>query len=73
MAVAEPHEGRTLIVGAIRGDADDVLPLRAGLLLPYGCAGDRMHATALPQLPEPRPVLPRLPASSTHTTSPHVP
>ncbi|SFI65543.1 IclR family transcriptional regulator [Amycolatopsis regifaucium] len=53
VAVAEPHAGRTLIVGAIRGDADDVLPLRAGTLLPYGCAGDRMHATALPHLPEP--------------------
>ncbi|MFC0842319.1 IclR family transcriptional regulator [Streptomyces noboritoensis] len=51
--IAVPDAGRTLIVGGIRGEVDDVFPVHAGALAPHGNAGDRMFAAETPETEPP--------------------
>ncbi|MEV6908399.1 hypothetical protein [Amycolatopsis sp. NPDC051071] len=45
--------GHTMIVGGLRGDAEEVFPLRAGVALPAGSAVDMVLAADTPEFPQP--------------------
>ncbi len=51
--IGVPHAERTLVVGSIRGETEDVIPLGAGVLFPRGSTPDRVWVTyrAWPSIP----------------------
>ncbi|MER5730667.1 helix-turn-helix domain-containing protein [Streptomyces sp. NPDC002138] len=54
LSISVPEAGHTIIVGGIRGEADDVLALRPGVVLPPGSAAELILAASTPvdRLPE---------------------
>ncbi|WP_020674095.1 helix-turn-helix domain-containing protein [Amycolatopsis nigrescens] len=44
VGIGIPEQGRTRSIGLLRGELGDDIPVRAGLLLPHGCNGDRLWA-----------------------------
>ncbi|WP_020671788.1 IclR family transcriptional regulator [Amycolatopsis nigrescens] len=53
VCVAVPDQDKTLIVGGMRGEVDEVLPLRAGLLIPRGTAADMLFEMETPSTASP--------------------
>ncbi|MGC7094764.1 helix-turn-helix domain-containing protein [Amycolatopsis lurida] len=53
VALAVPESGRSMVIGGIRGELDQIRPWRAGTLLPHGCAVDIVSATCAPGAPRP--------------------
>ncbi len=56
LSVSVPEAGHTIIVGGMRGEVDDVFPLRSGVVLPPGSAAELVLAASSPvaELPEGR-------------------
>ncbi|UJW31023.1 IclR family transcriptional regulator [Saccharothrix sp. AJ9571] len=54
VGVSMPEAGRSLLVGGLRGEVDQVRPWRAGLQLPPGCAADILTATSTPGTAAPK-------------------
>lgn len=48
LSVSVPEAGHTIIVGGIRGEVDDVFPLRSGVVLPPGSAAELVLASSAP-------------------------
>ncbi|WP_330328809.1 helix-turn-helix domain-containing protein [Streptomyces sp. NBC_00536] len=48
LSVSVPEAGHTIIVGGIRGEADEVFALRAGVVLPPGSAAELILAASTP-------------------------
>ncbi|MET3984689.1 DNA-binding IclR family transcriptional regulator [Streptomyces sp. PvR034] len=46
--VSVPEAGHTIVVGSIRGEVDDVFPLRSGVVLPPGSAAELVLAASTP-------------------------
>ncbi|RZS43230.1 DNA-binding IclR family transcriptional regulator [Herbihabitans rhizosphaerae] len=53
VGVSVPESGRSLLVGGLHGEVDQVQPWRTGLRLPSGCAADILTATDLSGWPPP--------------------
>lgn len=56
LSVSVPEAGHTIIVGGMRGEVDDVFPLRSGVVLPPGSAAELVLAASHPvaELPDGR-------------------
>lgn len=53
VGLSVPEAQRSLLVGGLRGEVDQVRPWRAGVLLPPGCAADILTAAHVPGSPAP--------------------
>lgn len=45
--------GRSMLVGGMRGEVDEIRPLQTGTMLPHGCATDIVRAAHQPEGPAP--------------------
>ncbi|MGW7439202.1 IclR family transcriptional regulator [Streptomyces sp. NPDC054849] len=48
LSVSVPEAGHTIVVGGMRGEVDDVFPLRSGVVLPPGSAAELVLAASHP-------------------------